>query len=62
MLVAKRNVESYVRKVGDYTKCEGDALKLQEAKARQTQIVDQFNVAVRNFKAANDPVKTVSYR
>ena len=62
MLEARRNVETYVRKVSDYTKCEGDALKLQDAKARQTEILNRFNAAVREFKVAIDPVKTVSYR
>ena len=62
MLAAKRSVDAYVEKVADYMKCEGDARKLQEAKARQTEILNWFNTEVRAFNAVNSPVKKARYR
>ncbi len=62
MLAAKRSVDAYVQKVVDYMKCEGDARKLQEAKARRTEILKWFNAEVRAFNEASSPVKNASYR
>jgi endonuclease/exonuclease/phosphatase (EEP) superfamily protein YafD len=59
---AKRNVEAYFQQVSDYMKCENDALKLQEAKARQTEVLNWFNSEVRAFKAVNSPVMATTYR
>jgi hypothetical protein len=62
MLAAKHDVEAYVKAVASYMKCEGDALKLQEVKARQTEMLNWFNAEVRAFNAASSPVKKASYR
>jgi hypothetical protein len=62
MLEAKRNVEAYFQHVSDYTQCENDALKLQEAKARQTEVLNRFNAQVRTFKAVNSPMMAATYR
>lgn len=62
MLEARRNVEAYSQQVSDYMRCENDALKLQEAQARQTEVLNWFNAEVRAFKAANRPVMAATYR
>lgn len=56
MLDSKRQVESYVDRVADYMSCENDALKLQEVKARQTDLLNRFNAEVRAYKIANSPM------
>lgn len=62
MLAAKRDIEAYVQQVANYMKCEGDALKLQEVKARQTEMLNWFNAEVRAFNGASSPVRQASYR
>ncbi len=62
MLEAKRNVEAYFQHVSDYMQCESDALKLQEAKARQTEVLNRFNAEVRTFKAVNSSMMAATYR
>ncbi|MET0280212.1 MAG: hypothetical protein ABW278_03680 [Steroidobacteraceae bacterium] len=56
MLESKRQVETYFVRVSDYMSCENDALKLQEAKARQQEVLKQFNAEVRAYKIANSPM------
>jgi endonuclease/exonuclease/phosphatase (EEP) superfamily protein YafD len=62
MQEAKRNVEAYFQQVATYMQCENDALKLQEAKARQTEVLNAFNAQVRAFKAVNSPMMAATYR
>ncbi len=62
MQEAKRNVETYFQHVAAYMQCENDALKLQEAKARQTEVLNAFNAEVRAFKAVNSPMMAATYR
>jgi hypothetical protein len=62
MLESKRNVEAYLRDVSSYMNCENDALKLQEAKARQTEVLNWFNAEARAFKVVNRPVMAASSR
>jgi hypothetical protein len=56
MLESKKQVEDYTQKVSDYMSCETNALKLQEAKAQQTDVLNRFNAEVRAFKIANSPM------
>lgn len=56
MLDSKRQIENYVDRVADYMSCETDALKLQEVKARQTELLNRFNAEVRAYKIANSPM------
>jgi endonuclease/exonuclease/phosphatase (EEP) superfamily protein YafD len=62
MQEAKRNVETYFQQVAAYMQCENDALKLQEAKARQTEVLNAFNAEVRAFKSINSPMMAATYR
>jgi hypothetical protein len=56
MLDSKRQVENYTLRVSDYMSCETNALKLQEAKAQQTEVLNRFNAEVRAYKIANSPM------
>jgi hypothetical protein len=62
MQEAKRNVEAYFQHVSEYMKCENNALKLQEAKASQTEVLNRFNAEVRAFKLVNSTMMAATYR
>jgi hypothetical protein len=53
MQYARFAVEQYVERVGQYFRCENDAVKLQDAGEREKAVLDRFNSSVLAYLRAN---------